>query len=144
MSADAISRLLAGLERDERLARAATDLPRPVTKWPEKRPPWEPERWRVDEFCDLVTVNGAADPIWEGDSGGGPRDIGVAEHIAAHDPARVLRWVSVVRQMIATRNGLAGLDHECEQCDGYRVEIGLYDAIFADLADIYTEDTDEE
>ncbi len=88
----------ARLDEDEATARAATELPHVTPKYPEKRPAWEPERWEVDVFDDVRTVNGASDPIHED---GGTRSRHVADHIASHDPASVLRDIAAKRTILA-------------------------------------------
>lgn len=135
---DALSRLSAGLDRDEQLARAATDLPKPITKWPEKRPPWEPERWAVDRG-DLKSANGVADPIH--DLEGGARSEAVVEHMARHDPARVLeQYVPAIRKVIA-RHEEAERDSVLSDRDA-GFEAGLYAALEC-LASIYPDESED-
>ncbi|MFE7744396.1 DUF6221 family protein [Nocardia sp. NPDC057455] len=84
----------------ENLAKSATELPQVTVKYPEKRPPWEPERWAVDHFWDVVTVNGAADPIQFDPGGGGVRSGHVSALMAEFDPAMVLTIASGLRGMV--------------------------------------------
>ena len=111
---DVLARLSAGLDRDEQLARAATELPRPITKYPEKRPPWAPERWVVDRG-DLRSMNGVADPIH--DLEGGTRSEAVADHMARQDPARTLRQVDAIRNPLEVYRSKAA-DLETAISDG--------------------------
>lgn len=99
---DALDRLRTGLDERERIARAATELPAITPTYPTKRPSWEPERWQVDQYGSVVTVNGASDPVIDADyGGGGVRSKAVAEHVAVHDPADALKWVEAIRKVIA-------------------------------------------
>lgn len=99
-------------------ARAATELPQPITKYPEKRKPWEPERWTADQYGSVVTVNGAADPIIDADyGGGGVRSEAVAKFIVMNDPATAIQHAKMLeiileeaQRMISTAANL-GDDH---------------------------------
>lgn len=137
---DALSRLTAGLARRERIAQAATELPVVTPRYPAKKPPWEPERWRLDQYGQVVTVNGATDPITDADyGGGGTRSRAVAEFIAANDPADALRQVAAIREVIA--------DYELHSDAKYPDFEGGYASALEDvigaLAGIYTEPTEE-
>lgn len=90
----------ARLDDDERIARAATELPSVAPKYPAKRPAWEPEEWAVDEFGDVRTVNGASDPILT--DSGSARSRQAADHIARHDPARVMQQVTALRDAVVS------------------------------------------
>ncbi|MFC4373281.1 DUF6221 family protein [Nocardia halotolerans] len=90
----------ARLDEDEATARAATELPRVTPKYPAKRPAWEPERWEVDMFDDVRTVNGATDPILIDPSSGGVRSRHVADHIAQNDPDTVLSDIAGKRKIL--------------------------------------------
>ncbi|WP_063023899.1 DUF6221 family protein [Nocardia niwae] len=85
----------------EKLAKSATELPRVTVKYPAKRPPWQPEQWRVDDFGDVVTVNGAANPIQFDPCGGIIRSDHVSALIATFDPAMVLGLVAALRETLA-------------------------------------------
>ena len=92
----------ARLDHIAHTATTATELPQVTPRYPAKKPPWEPERWKVD-LWDVVTVNGASDPITiEPGPCGGTRSTAVAHHIAAHDPATVLADVAFKRNILAT------------------------------------------
>ena len=71
-------------------------LPTPIVKYPQKRPPWEPERWEVDRFGDLASENGGANPVHDE---GGVRDDETAAHMARFDPARVIRQAEALRDL---------------------------------------------
>lgn len=103
---DPVARLSAGLDRDEQLARAATELPKVTPRYPEKRPSWEPEEW-APARDDVRTVNGAADPLRED---GGTRSRSVAEHIARHDPAREFPEVALKRLILEEHTPLTVKD----------------------------------
>lgn len=101
----------ARLREWEALARDSTELRRVTVKYPAKRPPWEPERWELDEFRDLVSVNGQNPPMCEGEWGGGPRSVDVASLIAEFDPARAYGLAQVFRALLAL--------HECRPPSKY-------------------------
>ncbi|WP_306365391.1 DUF6221 family protein [Nocardia sp. CC227C] len=103
----------ARLTEREQLARDATELPAVTPKYPAKKPPWEPEQWRVDSFGDVVTVNGASNPL-HADCGGGPRSEAVAQLIAANDPAAVLREVAFQRGVLGSHASFDG--QWCNRC----------------------------
>lgn len=130
MSTDALKRLQSGIDRDERIARAATKLPQPITKYPEKRPPWEPERWEIDRFGDLVSVNGDRNPVHDD---GGVRDADTAAHIANWDPARALGLVEAIRMVVEVLK--AG---GCSWCDDDARKD--FEPVLRALAGICTED----
>lgn len=96
----------------EKLARDATDLREVTVKYPEKRPQWEPERWEIDKWGDLVTVNGRWDPILVDPSGGGASSAAVERLIAAFDPDHVIRYVKALR---ATLHYAVTLDSATER-----------------------------
>lgn len=138
---DALKRLQSGLDRDERIARAATKLPQPVTRYPEKRPPWEAERWEADRLGDLTSVNGE-NPLLYGDTVGdaSARDADTAAHMATWDPKRALGIVEAIRKVIAEREAehtrVRASDPTVRAYgDGYRA---AYDRIASILASIYT------
>lgn len=137
---DALRRLTAGLAEEGRIARAATELPKITPRYPEKRPPWEPERWSVDRWGDVVGLNGGDNPIVSTDAGGGTRSRAVAEHIALHDPASTLRRVEAIRRLLRRHEDAERDSVLSERDAGF--EAGLYAALEA-LAGIYLEDTDE-
>jgi len=148
---DALSRLAAGLDTDERIARAATKLPQPTLKHPNKRAPWGPERWEIDRFGDLTTVNGDGNPIQDE---GGVRDDETAAHMANWSPKRVLDVVEAIRKIAAshTRDDYYELDDEtigsCARCSNYCDERGCRNVVpwpcptLRVLADIYTEESE--
>ena len=93
--------LARAVDRREELLFAATSLRRETPRYPAKSAPWEPERWQVNDFGDLITVNGDRDPIYaEAWEGGGPRDRAVADFMAANDPAHTMRMVSALRKVL--------------------------------------------
>lgn len=104
---DDLTRLRAGIDTDERIARAATKLPTPIVKYPQKRPPWEPERWEVDRFGDLASENGGANPVHDE---GGVRDDETAAHMARFDPARVIRQAEALRELGTLLDGVLNGD----------------------------------
>lgn len=75
MTPDALSRLRAGLDRDDALARAALDFPydRPEDA------PWIRMQWHVRRGIAATSD----------------------EHFVRHDPARVLRQVAAIREVVA-------------------------------------------
>ena len=92
---DLVQWLRAQLDADERIARAAT--------WCEEAASWHAEpspfdargerlRWFVEDAMDDGVVT-HVDPQASDDEG-------VARHIAAHDPARVLREVEAKRRIV--------------------------------------------
>lgn len=92
MTADLVAFLRARLDEDERIARAATPGP------------WEQTPERVgflasEEYWDVVDCSGT------------PAARENAEHIARHDPARVLADIDAKRQLIAL--------HQEKQEQGY-------------------------
>ncbi|WP_280412581.1 DUF6221 family protein [Nocardia asiatica] len=120
----------------ENLAKSATELPQVTVKYPAKRPPWEPEQWRVDEYGDVVTVNGDRDPIWNDD--GGVRGGHVAKLIATFDPAMVLELVNGLRGVLES---LIWLDKQLSGTDKHHSTSYSYGAL-EDLAEIWREHPD--
>ena len=139
---DALSRLIAGLDADERIARAATKLPQPIVKYPDKRPPWEPERWEIDRFGDLATVNGDRNPVHDE---GGVRDDDTAAHIANWSPKRVLDVTAAIRRVVADHQ-VAKEVNDMHRSQGFPVseEDAMAEGVFAQvletLAAIYAEE----
>lgn len=88
---DVIDFLGTWLEEDEAAAKAAGGAQREVGP-PNRRivvAPWKPgERWSQPEY---VAAFVAQDPLADG----------CRDHIVRHDPARVLRELAVVRQVVA-------------------------------------------
>lgn len=142
---DSLSRLSAGLDRDTQLARAATELPKITPRYPEKRPPWEPEEW-VPARDDVRTVNGAADPVLED---GGTRSRAVAALIAEFDPARALRQADVIRKVLADAHDPKTFDTDhlggSVDYDSFREGVEAATDLFVHaLASIYTDEATEE
>lgn len=82
---DLIAWLCAQLNEDERVARAVED----------RSAPWDGQ-WRNDSDGALRTYNG-----WVlAHNGGKPYAPGLLDHIALHDPARVLAEVDAKRRII--------------------------------------------
>ena len=138
---DALDRLRAGLDTDERIARAATKLPQPTVKYPEKRPPWEPERWKFNQF-DLISMNGVCAPV---DEDGPIRDDETAIHIANWDPKRVLDVTDAIRKVLADYHATKEAN-DAHRAQGFPVseEDAQAEAVFAQvletLAAIYAEE----
>lgn len=128
MTSDALARLRAGLDRDEALARAAAER---AAEWRSdgrgvEGGPFEPgdPEWAIPE-CGEHTI--VYDEGW-------PKPA-EAIHIAAFDPARVLRQVAAIREVVA----------ECETLI-HRAALASEDspaaeAILEALADIYPTET---
>ncbi len=140
MNSDPLRRLTAGLADEERAARAATELPKVTRRYPEKRPPWEPERWSVDRWGDVVGLDGGDNPIVSSDAGGGTRSRAVAEHIALQDPKATLGRLEAMQRLLR-RHEEAERDSALSDRDA-GFEAGLY-ATLEVLASIYLEDADE-
>jgi hypothetical protein len=102
---DLVQWLGAQLDEDERIARAAAWLPGGVPG----------EQWRVSGshgdaggiYWSITNVGSDIDRVptiemvGSGMSGGGAHTEEVATHIAAHDPARVLREIDADRMLLA-------------------------------------------
>lgn len=116
--------LRARLAEDEQAAKHAVEGPASLAT------EWHVDRYRQGSEHHLTVADADGVVI-------APELGRQADHIARHDPARAAEFVRFVRMMIAIRNGLVADDHECEQCDGYRIEIAMYDAIFRDMAKIW-------
>lgn len=132
---DALSRLRAGLDRDEAIARAAirTELFRAqpddgVWEWNSDFPPAEVGGWGIQIY----------------DEGGHTPEQ--ARHIAENDPSRVLRQVAAIRKVIAEHEPADG--RHCDVCRDYDFHRS-YDPVdwpcptILTLAEIYPEDTTE-
>jgi hypothetical protein len=139
---DALSRLSAGLTRDEQLARAAIkdELPLPIG-W---RDPQVAARWKYSEYDDGVHT--AAEVRCLDMNIQGARNA-QKRHIAEHDPARVLRQVEAIRQALADSRvpksfeaySSASIDHDSFM-EGVEAATELFTSA---LASIYTETPDD-
>lgn len=124
--------IAARLAEDEQTARAATELPSVTPKYPAKRPPWEPERWRADG-ADVITENGASDPIQGGYDGASARSQAVANLIVRHDPAHALRQCAAIRRMVAALVGHREGDQQWDR--GINAAVASAAAIWRDHPD---------
>ncbi|TXJ78600.1 hypothetical protein E2C11_16465 [Streptomyces lavendulae] len=101
---DLVAWLQEQLAEDERIARAAANVVGPVrgaTDWQVKKSLSDEggEYWSItttppDDLVPTVELAGG------GMSGGGVHEESVAAHVAAHDPARVLREIDATRRLI--------------------------------------------
>jgi hypothetical protein len=122
---DPLSRLRAGLDRDEQLARAAASR---AAEWKEMDDavvggpfyPAEPEY--------LITESGTHTIVYPE----GWPSTAEAQHIARHDPATTLHRVEVIRELFALRDGARDLN-----------EWNAYEMALIHLASIYTTDETE-
>ncbi|MEV6432603.1 DUF6221 family protein [Nocardia sp. NPDC051463] len=133
MTADALSRLTAGLERDAQLAQATG-----VDKPPGEHT-WVYAEGRISSTNEYGALRAEVHYPPNG------------PHIARHDPARVLRYVEAIRRVIARRQRVIDLFRESAAAgDVDAVEqivvtaiMAAHNEIIADLASIYTEDAHE-
>lgn len=131
MTDDLVQFLTACLDEDERIARAAGHLSGSLSGGV----PDVGERWRVSgshaddggTYWSITTASPDLDRIptvemvGSGMSGGGAHTEEVAEHIAAHDPARVLREIEAKRRILAAHEREPmpkGDSADCAQCWG--------------------------
>lgn len=84
---DLVRFLTACLDEDERIARAVED----------RSAPWDGQ-WVADGDNAVRTFNGHV--LFYGH--GGPLKPGLVEHVARHDPARVLREIDAKRRILNT------------------------------------------
>ena len=84
---DLVRWLTACLDEDERIARAVED----------RSAPWDGQ-WMADGNSAVRTVNGHVLFYRHGPD---PLKPGLADHVAEHDPARVLREIEAKRRVIA-------------------------------------------
>jgi hypothetical protein len=78
------------LDEDERIARTATAGPWHVTEYD----------YQTDFAAGIGTSPGDVDVVGHGYEGGGVERVEDAGHIAAHDPARVLRDIDRDRRIL--------------------------------------------
>ncbi|MGW5387179.1 DUF6221 family protein [Nocardia sp. NPDC003963] len=138
----ALSRLRAGLDRDEAIARAAIESLRTSSMEPGIRYEGDVGTWvaEPDETgAGVRSVDGEIREIGEPESWRGPRRVifsgdgqpptAAAQHIAEQGPSRVLRQVAAIREL------LDSFSHPgCRECP---------EAVIEALASIYPEDTTE-
>lgn len=131
MTSDALSRLRAGIDRDEALARAAAER---AAEWRSDGKgvaggpfiPADPE-WGMAECGEYAIVYDEGYPLKS-----------EAIHIAEHDPARVLRQVSALRVLLVRHEEAERESVLSEREAGF--EAGMYAALEA-LAGIYPTET---
>lgn len=132
---DALARLSAGLEEDERIARRTHESASHLS------PNWRTitEDIRGDTVLTVLDEHDARVAV----------DMGVAgPHIAHHDPARALRQVEAIRELVQWyRTALAEAVADSEKPSHLRIEwdpesvtLGV---VLRILAGIYTEPTEE-
>lgn len=93
---DLMAWLTAQLDEDEQIARAVED----------RSAPWDGQ-WMADGNSAVRTVNGHVLFYRHGPD---PLKPGLADHVAAHDPARVLREIDAKRRIVALH---ARPHHQC-------------------------------
>jgi hypothetical protein len=93
---DIVEFLTARLDEDEQAALGVSDGPRKPEEWVAKQWPYgtAPRNWAVDCPFGAVVVDGSFRAS--------------AEHIARHDPARVLREVAAKRRTLARHRPATG------------------------------------
>ena len=138
---DPLSRLRAGLDRDEAIARAACDSARAGTDG-------DASRWFVDETegrASAGVTSGYPQRIVGRPGGGngvvvydeGYPHLEQARHIALHDPSRVLRQAEALRELAEEARLVLGKN------DPVLTDAGtLAESVLELLASIYPEDTE--
>ena len=123
MSDELVRWLREQLDEDERIAKAAASV----------APVLGAENWRSREgmpeegfryWCITTTPPDhtvtTVELAGSGRSGGGVHEEAVAQHIAAHDPARVLREIDVKRRVLEIHRVIGGWEDE----DGQDIGLG--------------------
>ncbi|MFI1562170.1 DUF6221 family protein [Streptomyces sp. NPDC020490] len=108
------------LDEDERIARVAATLAVPTLGAMNWRSVEGPSDAGGTYWCITTTPPNDTAPVVElvgsGMSGGGVHEEAVARHIAAHDPARVLREIDAKRAVLALHTQSIR-DDGCQVCD---------------------------